>query len=648
MGEAYLDWQKKSGGIKLNDVIEEYRYVAAGKQIKAGDLVNYINGIAGKTDYGESVDTQLSTETNSGYAISAAKLDENRVFVAHSYGTSYYLYGVVVTIDGASITYGTDTELCNVELSGAKISIAVLDENRVFVAHSYSSYYLYGMVVTINNTTIVKGNDTVLGSVQNAGYVISVELLKNGNIFIAHSYGQSVHLYGIVCTISGTTITTGTDTSIVTGTSNTGQRISTCLLPNGNVFIAHSYGSNYYLYGIVVSISGTTITAGSDTALVSSQYAGSYISTCLLLNGNVFIAHSYGSGYYLQGRLISISGTTISELDNLILRNSAYTAYAISTHLLPNGDVFIAHSGDFVPNETTYYLYGIIVSVSNNRIVAGTDIELINTRNAGSRISSLLLDNGTIFIAHSNSSSYYLNAQMWGIDEENNIPTNHIVATEYEQQVTPAIEPPFNAVALSSGVGGTDTEHNEQVKIARLLQTIQGNILPTSWTKVSKMQYVASNGDKIIFGSDNSSALLVPDLYATNNPLGNVCDGNPETYFQFSRYGTGDSTANCWIEFDLHTPVAITKYKSRGFPTVGGSIVKSCYFQGSNDGETWETLPLIAEKSLENYMIEVTINNTKAWSKYRFYMNIALPTKGSSGGVGANEFQVSECLEVIQ
>ena len=27
--EAYLDWQK-SGGIKLNDVIEEYRYVANG------------------------------------------------------------------------------------------------------------------------------------------------------------------------------------------------------------------------------------------------------------------------------------------------------------------------------------------------------------------------------------------------------------------------------------------------------------------------------------------------------------------------------------------------------------------------------------------------------------------------------------------
>jgi hypothetical protein len=39
MGEAYLDWQKKSAGIKLNDVIEDYRYVAAGQSVKAGDLL---------------------------------------------------------------------------------------------------------------------------------------------------------------------------------------------------------------------------------------------------------------------------------------------------------------------------------------------------------------------------------------------------------------------------------------------------------------------------------------------------------------------------------------------------------------------------------------------------------------------------------
>lgn len=42
MGEAYLDWQNKSGGIKLNDVIKEYRYVANGKEVKKGDFLTYV------------------------------------------------------------------------------------------------------------------------------------------------------------------------------------------------------------------------------------------------------------------------------------------------------------------------------------------------------------------------------------------------------------------------------------------------------------------------------------------------------------------------------------------------------------------------------------------------------------------------------
>lgn len=41
MGEAYLHWQKKSGGIKLNDVIEEYRDVTSGRTVKAGDFLIY-------------------------------------------------------------------------------------------------------------------------------------------------------------------------------------------------------------------------------------------------------------------------------------------------------------------------------------------------------------------------------------------------------------------------------------------------------------------------------------------------------------------------------------------------------------------------------------------------------------------------------
>ena len=109
----------------------------------------------------------------------------------------------------------------------------------------------------------------------------------------------------------------------------------------------------------------------------------------------------------------------------------------------------------------------MICEIDGSNIITGTDTEILNGTYISYTYDNILLNNGTIFVAHSKETSYYLNAQIFAIDEANNIPTNNIVITEYEQQVTPAIEPPFNAIALSSGVGGTDTEHNEQVKIAR-------------------------------------------------------------------------------------------------------------------------------------------------------------------------------------
>ena len=482
MGEAYLDWQKKSGGIKLNDVIEEYRYVAAGKQIKAGDLVNYINGVAGKTDYGESVDTQLLANANAGKVISAIKLDDKRVFIAHNNSNSHVLYGIVCTIDGATITYGENTAIVTSTESGTSISACLLPNGNVFIAHwgDGSNRYLYGIVCMINGATITCGTDTAIVSTAYAGYTISTCLLPNGNVFIAHSYSSSYNLYGIVVSINGTTITAGPDTALATS-SSTGNKISTCLLPNGNVFIAHSYGSSNYLYGIVCSISGTTITKGSDTKIEGVSNSGYAISTCLLPNGNVFIAHSYDTAHKLHMVVVSISGTAISVESGYI--NGAYKGQIISVVALNNNNVLVTHHS----TNTDYYLYGLLVTVDGTVITCGVDTQLNNTSYSGVTISSLLLDNGTIFTAHANSTNYYLNAQIFGIDYENNIPTNHIVITEYEQQVTPATEPPFNAVALSSGIGGTDTEHNEQVKIAFMagLKTVDG-------------KFIVGNGEKLI------------------------------------------------------------------------------------------------------------------------------------------------------
>ena len=275
--------------------------------------------------------------------------------------------------------------------------------------------------------------------------------------------------------------------------------VSTQLLPNGNVFIAHSKDSSYYyLYGIVCTISGTTITAGTDTSLVESEYAGRHISAQVLPNGNVFIAHSLNYSYeYLYGIVCAISGTNITKGTDTAIATSSDSGFSISAQVLPNGKVFVAHSH----TTNTNYLYGVIVTINGTAITKGSDTALNTNTQTAYVISSVLLANGGVFIAHSHS-GYYLYAQIFGVDETNNKPTNQVVVLQYEQQAKLVTQPPFNGIALSNGTGGTAIAHNQQVKIARkrMPEPVlkQGDIIPKSWTQVTAgTEYVAENGTKL-------------------------------------------------------------------------------------------------------------------------------------------------------
>lgn len=462
--EAKLYGQNK-GGMSINGIIKDY-YAYAGENISAGDLVEYVNGVAGKTDYGESEDTKLSTATRAGYTISAVTLDENRVFIAHSYTSDYYLYGIVVTVNGASIEIGTDTKISSISDSGLEISAVALDKNRVFIAHSaYSSRYLHGVAVTIDGATITYGTDVQLSSSTTyTGDTISAVALDENRVFIAHSYNESnYYLYGIVCTISGTEITYGTDKAIVSST-NAGHTIATQLLDNGNVFIVHSRATSYYLYGIICTISGTTISKGTDTKL-SSTHTSFAISTEKLDSGDIFIAHSDGStSPTLYGVVCIISDTTITAGIDTQLSSADYAGAEISPHLLNNGKILILHN----LYNTSYYLYGMMVNVDGTTITVETDTQLSTESYTGRVISSILLNNGTIFTAHNYGSSYYLYAQIFGIDYENNMPTNNVVAIEYETQVRKVTTGQFDGVAKTSGEGGDNTGHKDVVSIYTL------------------------------------------------------------------------------------------------------------------------------------------------------------------------------------
>ena len=489
--EAKLYGQNK-GGTSINGIIKDY-YVFAKGRVEAGDLVEYVNGVAGKVDYGESVDTQLSTNRLSGTDMKAVAIDNNRVFIAYTVegSSSGYtsLYGMVCTIKGATIQKGNGVQLCTGDYSGSWISAIKLDNKRIFVTHANggTNSYLYGLICVINDTTIATiGTDTQLSTSSRSAQENSPCLLPNGNVFIAHRHGGSTgKLYGMILSINNIEIKVETDTQLLSS-DYISNNISTCLLPNGNVFITHSYGSSYHIYGIVCKINNdNTIDKGTDTAIITSSNAALYMGTCGLSNGNIFIAYRYSTTYQLRGIVCSVSGTTITVGTYTSLSTIERTSYKISLCTLPNDNVLILHS-----YTADYHLYGMICGINGTSIIKGNDTALITVEDSGENISSTTLLNGTIFVAHQSDSNQCLNAQIFGIDYDNNIPTNNIIATEYETQVRQVTTGLFDGIAKTSGEGGDDTGHKDIVSI----WTYKSNMV----TGVFPLTLEESEGKKLI------------------------------------------------------------------------------------------------------------------------------------------------------
>ena len=318
--------------------------------------------------------------------------------MSHTYG------GMVCTINGTTITVDTNTAFEYSSRKLVSLSAVALSENKVFIAYGSSNYSsLYGIVCTINGTTITAGTRKTISSADIITLTISAVLLNENKVFIAYAddyNNQYFCLYGIICTISGTTITAGTGKTI-SPTAYSGVGMSAVKLSENKVFIAHKYNSSDFLYGIVCTINGTDIVIGTDTLLNATSDSGEYISAVALSENKVFIAHHMtDSTPYISGMVCTINGTAITVGTDTQLVTRGMT---LSTVLLSENKVFIARS-----YESNGILSGILCTI-NGTVIAieiNTDLIVDNSTKPGYAASAVLLSENKIFIAHGYSYVY--------------------------------------------------------------------------------------------------------------------------------------------------------------------------------------------------------------------------------------------------
>ena len=480
MGEAKLYGQSKSG-MQLNGIVRDY-YAYAGENIKAGDFVEFVNGVSKQTQYGTSSFTQITSEKS--YEIFyAVLLNNENVLLLHSYGSNYYLYGIVVQINGSNITFGIDTQISSETHSAGRVvsgntswydslTADILPNGNVFVAHCTDSCDVMGTLLSISGTTIsVITTKQIVSSSSGSALVTKTIALQNGNVIVLHEYTSTSYYIcyasAVVCTVSDTSISAGTSTTI-SGYVDGGDAINGLLLPNGDVFYIHSGTSDLVMYAGILVINGTTF-----TNKITEQSTGYYYkatknaSLALLPNGNIFLTCANNS-YYLIARILTILESSISTGTVYTLNSSSNSGY-LPTAIInaPKNRVIITHR-----YSSTFC---IVCEVNEKVITFGTDTQIVAA--VGYQpvvIRSLALSNNTM-ICFTNYNSY-IGAQIFAIDEQNNIVTTNVVGTDYEIQVHKVITGQFEGVAKTSGVGGDNTGHKDIVKVYQSNNTF--NLIP--------------------------------------------------------------------------------------------------------------------------------------------------------------------------
>lgn len=186
------------------------------------------------------------------------------------------------------------------------------------------------------------------------------------------------------------------------------------------------------------------------------------------------------------------------------------------------------------------------------------------------------------------------------------------------EDVAPAIEPPFNAVALSSGVGAPEYVEKET--------EYTGNVFKRTWSTKNSTEYIANDGTVMTTSGTGSSTSL----------MSSAVDEKTNTYH------TSNNTYEYWFQFKFVNPTKISSMKVQiytAYDFAGGTAK----IQGSNNGTQWTYLSTLDPKN--NTLVTKTLSNVDFYQYYRIYAYY----DGSGGGQAPQyslyEWQTTEYIE---
>ena len=341
------------------------------------------------------------------YASATYDSSNNKVIIAYNdYNNSQYGAAIVGTVSGTSISFGSPTVFNS---NGTTQSISATfdsNSNKVVIAYLDRGNPTYGtagtaIVGTVSGTSISFGSPALFNTA-NSGSISSVYDSTNQKVVITYTdYGDNSYGKAKVGTVSGTSISFGSETTFNSGATDYSSAVYDST--NGKVVIAYKdNGNGAYGTAIVGTVSGTSISFGSESVFNAGN-TGTVVAEYDSTNNKVVIAFQDIPNSD-RGRAIvgTVSGTSIS-FGTPVTFTPDYTNSFSVTFDSSNQKVVISYRD----GGWSYYGRAIVGTVSGTSISFGYPFvfESANTNRISSTFDS---SNGKLVVAYTdNGNSYY-------------------------------------------------------------------------------------------------------------------------------------------------------------------------------------------------------------------------------------------------
>lgn len=236
----------------------------AGKYLTTNGTATSWGDVASVTQFGDQPLTFSSPKTVTYEVADALTIDSDRELVIIAD------YNAVDTLTCVVYNHTTDTWGSETTISTSKVYMGAVktDTDKVLIAYSEESTTIYFRVLSFSGTTVTVGTEYTGSITGHVGQGSSQTfygfgMLDCGGSSYVVTYNSGTTVYAFPVSVSGTVVTTGSETSISTGATN----IWTISPASGYVAFQTNDGTNFKV--LSYSISGTTLTS-INTATIAN------------------------------------------------------------------------------------------------------------------------------------------------------------------------------------------------------------------------------------------------------------------------------------------------------------------------------------------------------------------------------------------